>query len=212
MKIIVLGPPGSGKGTQAVRLGKYCEVPHISTGDILRQLVAGKSSLARRVKSYMNSGKLVPDRIIVDIVSKRLTKKDARKGFVLDGFPRNLNQAGILGKLEAVKDKPRVFNLKVSDKTLVKRISGRRVCGSCSANYHVEYNPPKICEKCAKCGGSLYQRDDDKPQAIRNRLKVYKKESRPLVGYYAKKKMLVSISGEKSEKEVFNSLIENLKK
>jgi len=111
-----------------------------------------------------------------------------------------------------VKDKPKVFNLKASDKTLVKRISGRRVCGSCRANYHVEYNPSKIMEKCANCGGSLYQRDDDKPQAIRNRLKVYKKESRPLVRYYAKKKMLVSINGEKTEKEVFSSLIKHLKK
>lgn len=212
MKIILLGPPGSGKGTQAIRLSKKYKIAHISTGEILRRTVGEKNKLARTIKAYMNSGELVPDKIIVSIVTKRLKEKDAKKGFLLDGFPRNINQAKVLEKMLGKIDDFLVFYVNVSDNTVVRRLSERRVCRKCGMNYHLEFGPPKIKDKCDKCGSAIYQRDDDQPVAIKNRLKVYKRESRPLIRYYKKKGILVSINAEKNEDLVFASFVKKLGK
>jgi len=211
IRIVLLGPPGSGKGTQSARLSRAFRIPHISTGDILRKLVSGKSPLSKKIKSFMEKGKLVPDKIIFSIIALRLNKKDARKGFVLDGFPRNLRQANrlekIIGKGKALK----IFNLKVSNRTIIKRLSGRRVCRLCGANYHIQFQPPKFDNRCDKCGGILYQRDDDKPAAIRNRLKVYRMESAPLIRYYRKRGSFVEIDAEPDEEKIFASIKKYLK-
>jgi adenylate kinase len=212
MKIILLGPPGSGKGTQAIRISKKYKIAHISTGEILRRTVSQKNKLARAIKAYMNSGELVPDDIIVSIVTKRLKEKDAKKGFLLDGFPRNINQAKVLEKMLGNIDDFMVFYLRVSDGMVVRRLSKRRVCRKCGLNYHLEFGPPKIKGKCDKCGSDIYQRDDDRPVAIKNRLKVYKRESRPLIKYYEKKGILTSIDAEKSEDQVFFSFMKKIGK
>ena len=146
-KIILLGPPGSGKGTQAKRISEFCKSPHISTGEILRKAVSGTDKTARRIKFYMNKGKLVPDEIIFSIIRKHLKKTDAKKGFVLDGFPRNVQQSEVLKKILGDVDLI-VFNLKVGTDTIIRRLSGRRVCKVCGSNYHMEFQPPKFDEKC----------------------------------------------------------------
>ena len=212
MKIILLGPPGSGKGTQAVRLSIKYKIAHISTGEILRRTVKQKNKIAQTIKSYMNSGELVPDKIIVSMVTKRLKEKDAKKGFLLDGFPRNISQARVLEKMLGNIDDFIVFYLKVGDNMVVRRLSKRRVCRKCSFNYHLEFSPSKIKGICDKCGSQIYQRDDDKPAAIKNRLKVYKRESKPLIKYYEKKGILVSINAEKSEDQVFASFVKKMGK
>ncbi len=159
----------------------------------------------------MNKGELVPDAIIFSIIRKRLKKIDAGKGFVLDGFPRNIQQAEVLEKIIGECVTLSVFNLKVKTSTIIRRLSKRRVCKSCGSNYHMEFQPPKFDEKCDRCGIGLYQRDDDKPKAIRNRLKVYEKESKPLVEYYRRKRVLTSIKGEGNEREIFSSIKKHLK-
>lgn len=212
MRIILLGPPGSGKGTQAIRLSRDYDLPHISTGDMLREAVSGKDRMAQKIKEIMESGALVPDEIIFSILEKRLKKEDTRKGFVLDGFPRNLEQARELDKILGDAGDFVVFDLVVGEDTVVRRLSKRRVCKKCRVNYHLEFQPPKIGGKCDECGFSLYQRDDDKPEAIKNRLKVYNKESRPLAEYYKERGSLISINAELDEEQVFASIREKLEK
>lgn len=204
-RIVLLGPPGCGKGTQAKRLSKFYKISHISTGDILRKSLQRNDSISNKVKNYMNKGELVPDEIIFSIIKRRLKKRDASKGFVLDGFPRSIKQARELENL--LRDvKIVVLNLKAKTPTIIRRLSGRRVCPNCGANYHIKFQPPKIDEKCDKCGVKLYQRNDDKPKAIRNRLRVYKKESNSLLKYYQKKGLLKSINGEGDEIKIFDEI------
>ena len=206
-----MGPPGSGKGTQAKRISEFCKIPHISTGEILRQAISAKDHIARCVKAYMNKGKLVPDEIIYSIVRRRLKKADARKSFVLDGFPRNVQQAEVLEKMLGGNVKLGVFNLEVKTSTIIRRLSKRRICKVCGHSYHMEFQPPKFDEKCDRCDGDLYQRDDDKPAAIKNRLKVYERESMPVVEYYRKKGFLITINGEGTEEKIFSKIKKYLK-
>ncbi len=212
MRLIIFGPPGAGKGTQAERIVKKTGIPHISTGDMFREAAAKQTELGRKVKEYMDKGELVPDDIVVKVVEGRLKQPDCEKGFLLDGFPRTLIQAKALDEiLERLKTRiDAVINLEVSEEEIIKRLSNRRVCKVCGAVYHLIFNPPKTPGKCDKCGGELYQRDDDKEEAIRNRLKVYQTQTQPLIEYYRKKEVLKNVNGNKSindvEKEIENIL------
>ena len=212
MRLIIFGPPGAGKGTQAERIVKKTGIPHISTGDMFREAAAKQTELGRKVKEYMDKGELVPDDIVVKVVEERLKQPDCEKGFLLDGFPRTLIQAKALDEiLERLKTRiDAVINLEVSEEEIIKRLSNRRVCKVCGAVYHLIFNPPKTPGKCDKCGGELYQRDDDKEEAIRNRLKVYQTQTQPLIEYYRKKEVLKNVNGNKSindvEKEIENIL------
>jgi adenylate kinase len=212
LRLIIFGPPGAGKGTQAERIVKKTGIPHISTGDMFREAAAKQTELGRKVKEYMDKGELVPDDIVVKVVEERLKQPDCEKGFLLDGFPRTLIQAKALDEiLERLKTRiDAVINLEVSEEEIIKRLSNRRVCKVCGAVYHLIFNPPKTPGKCDKCGGELYQRDDDKEEAIRNRLKVYQTQTQPLIEYYRKKEVLKNVNGNKSindvEKEIENIL------
>lgn len=212
MNIILLGPPGSGKGTQAEMLSKTYGIPHISTGDILREEVMKGTSLGEKVKVYMNKGELVPDELVIEILKKRLQEPDCKKGFILDGFPRNLRQAKALDiilsdvnlKIDAV------VYIDVTDEEIMRRLSLRRTCKVCGRVYNLYYNPPKYDEKCDICGGELFIRDDDKPEVIERRLKVFNEETKPLIEYYEEKRLLVRISGMSSIDDVFRHIAEKL--
>jgi adenylate kinase len=190
-KIVILGPQASGKGTQADFLAKQYKIPHISTGDILRQEVKKKTVFGKYVSHLINSGILVPDKYINEIIKKRLRRKDARKGFVFDGYPRNLSQAKVLSK---ETDLDMVIELQILDKISIMRISGRRVC-SCGRIYHLEFDPPRKEGVCDSCGKKLIFRKDEAPKAIKKRLLIYHKQTEPLVKYYQKKGILVKIDG-----------------
>jgi adenylate kinase len=213
MRIILLGPPGAGKGTQAERLTKEFGIPHISTGDIFRAALKEGTPLGMKAKEYMDDGKLVPDEIVVGIVKERLQKEDCENGFMLDGFPRTVAQADALEeslsemgtKLDAV------LLITVPDDELITRLTGRRVCRNCSATYHLKFNPP-TGEKCAACGGEIYQRDDDKEETVVKRLKVYHQQTAPLVEYYQEKGLLYSIDGEQSMDQVFADICKALRR
>ena len=197
MRIILLGPPGAGKGTQAKDLVNKYGIPQISTGDILRKNLAEKTPLGLEAKKYMDKGELVPDSVVVGIVKERLKEADCKPGYILDGFPRTVPQAESLDAALADMKTPldRVLSIEVPDEELVKRLSGRRTCRSCQEGYHVMFKKPKAEGKCDKCGGELYQRDDDKEEAIKNRLKVYQSSTAPLIDYYKGKGLLRSING-----------------
>ncbi len=214
LNLIIFGPPGAGKGTQAEKLVEKFGVQHVSTGDMLREAVAKQTELGKKAKGYMDRGELVPDEVVIGIVEEKLKQLSyEKKGFLLDGFPRTLAQAEaldqLLKKLNIKIDA--VINLEVDEEEIVKRLSNRRTCKVCGAVYHLIFNPPKIPGKCDKCGGELYQRDDDREEAIRNRLKVYKKQTEPLVEYYQEKKILKNIDGSKTIEEVAKSIEEVLK-
>ncbi len=202
MKIILLGAPGAGKGTQAEKIIKKYNIPQISTGDILRENVKNNTELGKKAKEYMDKGELVPDDIIIGIIKDRLAKDDCKNGYILDGFPRTIPQAEALK--EALKpDKiDVVLFIDVSDEVVIERLSLRRVCKNCGAIYHLKFNPPKEENKCDKCGGELYQRDDDKEETIKNRLSVYREQTEPLVSYYEKENILKRIDGNKSVEEI----------
>lgn len=215
MQLVLFGPPGAGKGTQAKFLSEFLNVPHISTGDILRENVKKGTALGMKAKSYMDKGELVPDKLLIDLIKDRLSQPDCRKGYLLDGFPRTIPQAKALD--EILDDMNRgldgVINVDVGSAELVKRLSGRRICKSCGASYHVVFNPPKVKDVCTACGGELYQREDDKEEAIKNRLNVYLKQTQPVLDYYKKKDILIDIDGEKEIDEVtadIKTAIENL--
>ena len=197
MRIILLGPPGAGKGTQAKDLVNKYGIPQISTGDILRKNLAEKTPLGLEAKKFMDKGELVPDSVVVGIVKERLKEADCKPGYILDGFPRTVPQAEALDAALADMKTPldRVLSIEVPDEELVKRLSGRRTCRSCQEGYHVMFKKPKAEGKCDKCGGELYQRDDDKEEAIMNRLKVYQSSTAPLIDYYKGKGLLRSING-----------------
>lgn len=213
MRLIMLGAPGSGKGTQAQRLSELFGVPQISTGDLFREAVKNQTPLGREAKSYMDQGKLVPDEVVVGMVEERLKESDARSGFILDGFPRTLAQADALDQLlnkDGTKiDK--VIEIQVDDEEVIKRLSGRRTCSSCNAMYHIEFNPPKEQGICDRCGGKLYQRDDDREDVIRSRLKVYHSQTSPLVDYYQKKGIMVKVNGVGDINRVFENIVKTIK-
>lgn len=197
MRIVLLGPPGAGKGTQAQALSKLWGIPQIASGDLLRAAVREDSELGREAASYMDRGQLVPDELVLKLIAERFRKKDARDGFILDGFPRNVMQAEALAKgLERAGLKlDKAVAVKVPDEEIVKRISGRRTCRNCAAMYHVVFEPPAKPDVCDKCGGELYQREDDAEDTVRERLKVYAETTRPLLDYYGRLGMLSQVDG-----------------
>jgi adenylate kinase len=204
MQIVLFGPPGAGKGTQAKFLAEEFNIPHISTGDILRENVKKGTALGMKAKSYMDKGELVPDQLLNDLVRSRLEEPDTKKGFLLDGYPRTIPQAKAL---DEIMDDPNrkltaVLNIDVGTSALVKRLSGRRICRGCAASYHISFNPPKVPNTCDTCAGELYQRADDTEDAIKNRLAVYKKQTQPVLNYYKKKGILVDIDGDGEIEEV----------
>ncbi|MEU9009820.1 adenylate kinase [Streptomyces sp. NPDC048479] len=197
MRIVLVGPPGAGKGTQAAFLAKNLSIPHISTGDLFRANISQGTELGKQAKAYMDAGKLVPDEVTIGMAKDRLQQPDAENGFLLDGFPRNVGQAEALDdflksaglKLDAVLD------LEVPEDEVVKRIAGRRVCRNNSAHvYHVSYSPPKAEGVCDECGGELYQRDDDSEETVRTRLEVYHTQTEPIIDYYRAQGLVVTIS------------------
>lgn len=208
MNLILLGAPGSGKGTQAKFLVQKYSIPQISTGDILREEVKSGTVLGLKAKEYMDKGRLVPDGVVVGMVEERVKKGDCRAGFILDGFPRTVAQADALeGTLQRMKKAlSRVILVNVDEDELVKRLTGRRVCEKCGAGYHVIFDPPKQEGVCDKCQGKLYQRDDDKESTIRNRLKVYHNQTAPLIEYYQKKQLLSMVDGMGSIEEIFERI------
>ena len=205
---VLIGPQGSGKGTQAKLISKEYNIPHVSTGDIFREIRAQSTDLGRKIKELIDNGNLVPDEITNQIIAERLGKPDCREGFILDGYPRNIAQAEFLEKNHPVK---KVILLEVSEKETVKRMSARRVCSQCKADYNTVYIRPEKEGICDKCGGRLIQRDDDGPEAIKKRLETYRKETAPLISYYDKRGILLKINGEQPIDEVFKDVVAGLK-
>ena len=205
MKIVLLGAPGAGKGTQAVRLAERHNVPHISTGDIFRKNIKERTPIGIEAKSYIDKGQLVPDEVTIKIVRDRLNADDCKNGYLLDGFPRNVLQAKALDEFSEVE---KVVNIDVPLHKLMNRITGRRVCGKCGESYHVDYLDGK--KECGKCGGDLMQRADDNEETVRSRLDVYVAQTAPLVDYYKGRGVLVDIDGDGSVDEVFATIAEKL--
>jgi len=213
MKLIFIGPPGAGKGTQAVLVSKEFNISHISTGDLLRQAVKEKTAVGLRAEIYIKKGELVPDEIVTEITAERLEKPDCQNGFILDGYPRTLTQAQSLdSSLTALKlNIDAVIYFKTSTKIIIQRLSGRRICRQCGANYHMVNMPPQKEGRCDNCGGELYQRDDDQEKTILNRLHVYERQSANLIDYYQKKNILKEISGDLEASIIFNLLLKMFK-
>lgn len=214
IKLVLLGPPGAGKGTQAVILAERYGLEHISTGDIFRELIKNNSPLGIKIKKYVETGELIPDDIVVEVVIDKIKRIDAKKGFILDGFPRTLKQAEmldeVLGKTGICIDK--VFYFETSEDIIIQRLSGRRTCRNCGAIYHVVNMPPKKDGICDLCGGQLYQRKDDEPETVRNRLKVYNEQTVDLIDYYKKRNILSTINGDLSKDDAFIEIESVLKK
>lgn len=209
MKIIMLGAPGAGKGTQAKRIAEKYGIPHISTGDIFRANIKSGTELGRKAKAYMDQGLLVPDEIVVDIVVDRLKQSDCANGYILDGFPRTIPQAEALDNaLKIIEEKVDfAINVEVPDSYIVERMSGRRACLNCGATYHVVNIPTKVDGICDVCGSEIVLRDDDKPETVLKRLKVYHEQTQPLIDYYSKQNLLIDVDGTKDMSEVFQAII-----
>ncbi len=212
LNIILLGPPGCGKGTQAKMLTEKYHIPQISTGDILREAVKNKTPLGLEAKTYMDSGKLVPDDVVIGIIQDRLKQPDCEKGFILDGFPRTVVQAEALDDTLKTMGKKieHAISISVDEEELLRRLTGRRTCRSCGAMFHILFNPPKKEGICDKCSGELYQREDDKEETIRNRLNVYNQQTAPLIDYYQKKELLRTIEGVGKIEDIFRKIEEVL--
>jgi adenylate kinase len=208
MRLILLGPPGAGKGTQAVKLVDKYGIPQISTGDILRAAVKAGTDLGKEAQSYMNKGDLVPDSIVVGIIRERLQENDCAKGYILDGFPRTVPQADELKKAlgEMGQSIDSVLSIVVADEELVRRLTGRRTCKECGAGFHIMYKKPKQDGICDQCNGPLIQRDDDKEETIKNRLSVYNDSTEPLIAYYKNEGSLVNIEGTGSIDDIFGRI------
>ncbi len=206
MNLILLGPPGAGKGTQAAKIIEKYNIPHISTGDIFRENIKNGTELGKKAQEYMNAGKLVPDELVVEIATDRLDKDDCKEGFLLDGFPRTVFQAEELDKYMAAKgDKiDSVLNLEVNREELMARLTGRRICSSCGASYHIVNIPPKKEGICDVCRSEIIQRKDDNEETASNRIEVYNKETKPLVDYYERAGNIVNIDGTIGLENVFN--------
>ncbi len=209
MKIIMLGAPGAGKGTQAKMIAEKFAIPHISTGDIFRANIKNGTELGKKAKAYMDKGQLVPDELTVQILLDRVANDDCKNGYVLDGFPRTIPQADVLDKeLTKLGDKVDfAINVDVPDENIVRRMSGRRACLKCGATYHIEHIPPKQEGICDTCGSELVQRDDDKPETVQNRLTVYHEQTQPLIEYYDNKKILRTVDGTRDMQEVFSDIV-----
>ncbi len=209
MKIIMLGAPGAGKGTQAKMIAEKFAIPHISTGDIFRANIKNGTELGKKAKEYMDKGQLVPDELTVEILLDRVANDDCKNGYVLDGFPRTIPQADVLDKeLTKLGDKVDfAINVDVPDENIVRRMSGRRACLKCGATYHIEHIPPKQEGICDTCGSELVQRDDDKPETVQNRLTVYHEQTQPLIEYYDNKKILRTVDGTRDMQEVFSDIV-----
>lgn len=212
MKIIMLGAPGAGKGTQAKMIAEKYSIPHISTGDIFRANIKNGTELGKKAKSYMDKGQLVPDELTLDLIMDRFKEDDCKNGYVLDGFPRTIPQAEALdAALKAEGEKVDfAIDVDVPDENIVKRMGGRRACVNCGATYHIVYSPTKVEGKCDKCGEELIVRDDDKPETVLSRLEVYHNQTQPLIDYYNEQGILKSVDGTVDMKDVFNSIIDIL--
>lgn len=207
MKLVLLGAPGAGKGTQASALSEHLQIPHISTGDIFRANMRQNTALGIKAKEYISKGLLVPDELTIDLVLDRLTVEDCANGYLLDGFPRNLAQAEALSAKEELDA---VVNIDVPDQAIIDRMGGRRVCPECGESYHVDYLAPKVEGICDKCGSKLIVRDDDKPETVKNRLKVYHDQTVPLIEYYDRQNLIVTVDGTQSPEEVTSSILREL--
>lgn len=194
MNLILLGAPGAGKGTQAEVIAEHLNIPTISTGNIIREALKSGTEMGLKAKEFMDAGKLVPDDIVIGIIKERLAQPDCANGFILDGFPRTIPQAEALDRMGVVID--RVIDIEVPDETITQRVSGRRVCPSCGASYHVDYKRPAVENVCDRCGDTLSQRKDDHPDTVRERLQVYHEQTEPLKGYYAQSGKLYIVEGQ----------------
>jgi len=212
MKIIMLGAPGAGKGTQAKRIAEVCKIPHISTGDIFRTNIKDGTLLGQKAKGYMDQGLLVPDELVCDLVVDRIQQSDCKEGYILDGFPRTIPQAEALtNALNAIDENMGyAINIEIPDENIIRRMSGRRVCVGCGATYHLVYNPPKTENICDVCGSSLILREDDKPETVKKRLDVYHNQTQPLIDYYEKQGIIREVDGTNSMDKVFEDILEVL--
>ncbi|UXR69245.1 adenylate kinase [Staphylococcus sp. IVB6246] len=212
MNIILMGLPGAGKGTQASEIVKKYPIPHISTGDMFRKAIKDETELGKEAKSYMDRGELVPDEVTVGIVKERISEDDAKKGFLLDGFPRTIEQAEALNSIleELGREIDAVVNIEVPEEELMNRLTGRRICETCGTTYHLVFNPPKVEGVCDLDGGKLYQREDDNPETVANRLNVNIKQSKPILDFYSKEGVLKNIDGSKQIDAVSEDVIQIL--
>lgn len=212
MNIILMGLPGAGKGTQASEIVKKFPIPHISTGDMFRKAIKDETDLGKEAKSYMDRGELVPDEVTVGIVKERISEDDAKKGFLLDGFPRTIDQAEALNDImsELGRNIDAIINIEVPEEELMNRLTGRRICEKCGTTYHLVFNPPKVDGICDIDGGKLYQREDDNPETVSNRLNVNVKQSKPILEYYNEKGVLKNIDGAKDIDYVTKDVIDIL--
>ena len=212
MRLILLGPPGAGKGTQASAIVERYAIPHISTGDIFRENIKKGTELGKKAKEYMDKGLLVPDELVISIVEDRLQKEDCKEGFLLDGFPRTLDQGEALDKVlsQMGLKLDRVINLDVEKEVLIERAIGRRICKDCGEVYHIKFTPPKKEGVCDKCNGKLYQRDDDTVETVERRIEVYHKQTEPLIDYYKEKGLILDIDGSKDKDSIFEEIAKAL--
>ena len=209
MIIVMLGAPGAGKGTQAAMICEKYGIPHISTGDIFRSNIKNQTELGKKAKAYMDAGQLVPDSLTVELLLDRVAQDDCGRGYVLDGYPRTIPQAEVLTKALAEQGGAVDFaiDVDVPDENIVRRMSGRRTCPKCGASYHIQYIPPKTEGICDICGESLYQRKDDQPETVQNRLSVYHDQTQPLIEYYAKAGVLHTVDGTQDKADVFDAIV-----
>ncbi len=212
MDLILLGPPGAGKGTQAAKIVEKYGVPHISTGDIFRKNIKEGTDLGKKAQEYMNRGELVPDSLVIEIATDRLTEADCADGFLLDGFPRTVEQAEALDAFleKAGRKVDMVLDIDVEKSELISRLTGRRVCRNCGASYHIVNIPPKVEGVCDVCGGELFQRDDDTEETVTNRIAVYEEQTKPLIDYYEKAGCISHIDGAAGLEKVFDEIAEIL--
>ncbi|MEB8374667.1 adenylate kinase [Mammaliicoccus sciuri] len=212
MNIILMGLPGAGKGTQASEIVKKYPIPHISTGDMFRKAIKEETDLGKEAKSYMDRGELVPDEVTIGIVRERLAEEDAKKGFLLDGFPRTVEQADALNKIlsDLNRKVDAVINIEVAEEELMNRLTGRRICEVCGTTYHLVFNPPKVEGVCDLDGGKLYQREDDNPETVANRLSVNVKQTKPLLDFYENQGVLKNIDGSRQIDNVTEDVIQIL--